>query len=77
MKEEVTSLKRLGSCAVSSAASTGYGLGSGTFAKPPSLGQNWKGNWMPRKIEAKALVKDRSMRKMADLLTDGAGEHPA
>ena len=47
MKEEVTSLKLAGSGAVSSAASTVYGLGSGTLAIPLPLGHTWKFNWVP------------------------------
>ena len=42
-----------GSCAVGSAASTGYGRGSCSFARPPPFGSNWKGNGSPRKSEMK------------------------
>ena len=39
MKQTVTSWKLIGSYAASSAASTEYGLGSGSFARPLSLAQ--------------------------------------
>ena len=41
---------KLGSCAVTSAAST-VCLGSGTCARLPPLNSNWKDTWFPRKIE--------------------------
>ena len=34
MTEEIKLMKMGNNCAVSSAASTGFGLGSGTFARP-------------------------------------------
>ena len=50
MKEEVETTKTATSCAVSSAARTRFGLGSGTFARPPPTGPKWKEAWEPRKI---------------------------
>ena len=43
MKEEIETLKMSSNCKVSSAASTGSGLGSGTFAggPPSSLSHRW------------------------------------
>ena len=52
MKEEVRSMTLSGSCAVSSSANTGYGLGSGTYASPnvSKIGRNtgckgWVKDW--------------------------------
>ena len=74
MKEEVTSLKLGGSCAVSSAASTLHGLGSGTFAGPPTFGPNRKENWAARKMDIKGMVKDWPMREMTGLNDEQATE---
>ena len=38
-------MKLSGSCAVGSTARAGYGLLSGSFARPPPLGLKWKENW--------------------------------
>ena len=61
-QEELTVIKddtktiKTGSCgALRSAASTGFGLGSGTFAPPP-LAARWQEGWFPRKIEVKGWV---------------------
>ena len=57
MKDDTTTIKT-GSCgALSSAASTGFGLGSGTFAPPPLVAR-WQDGWVPRKIEVKGWVTD-------------------
>ena len=47
-----------GSCAVSSAASTGYGQGSSTFVRLLPLGQHWKDFWVPSNDEAKGVRDD-------------------
>ena len=57
MKDDTMTIKT-GSCgALSSAASTGFGLGSGTFAPPP-LAARWQDGWVPREIEVKGWVTD-------------------
>ena len=57
MKDDTKTIKT-GSCgALSSAASTGFGLSSGTFAPPP-LAARWQEGWVPRKIEVKGWVTD-------------------
>ena len=53
------STKLGGRCGVSSAATTEVGLGSGTFARPPSLAQNRREVWLLRKIRNQRVVKDR------------------
>ena len=70
LDDEVASMKQSGSCAVSSAASTGHGLGSGTFTRPPPLGRNWKENWMPRKMEVTSWVKNWMPREMTRLFDE-------
>ena len=62
--EEIKTMKMGGRCAISSAASTGYGLGTGTFTRPPPLGQNWKEIWVPRKLEVKGWVTLWSKRQI-------------
>ena len=48
MKEEIKNLK-MGSCSTDgSEASTGVGLGSGTFAQPPPLSSRWTGTWISK-----------------------------
>ena len=47
-----------------SAPSTEYELGSGTFARPPPLGPNWKGNWEPRASEIKGWLKDWPLKDL-------------
>ena len=42
MKDDIKAMRMGRNCSVSSAASTGFGLGSGTFARPPPLGPKWK-----------------------------------
>ena len=57
MKDDTKAIKT-GSCgALSSAASTGFGLGSGTLA-PPHLAARWQDGWVPRKIEVNGWVTD-------------------
>ena len=63
MKDEVKSMQMGSNCVVSSAASTGNGLGSDTFARPPLLGSNWKDTVPPRKIDVEGQV-DRSLVSM-------------
>ena len=64
LQEELTVMKgdtktiKTGSCgALSSAAGTWFGLGSGTFAPPP-LAARWQDGWVPREIEVKGWVTD-------------------
>ena len=64
MKEDIKSVKLGSSCEGNTAASKRYGLGSGTFARRPPPGPNWRENWMPKKIDIKRLVKDWSMKEM-------------
>ena len=74
LKEEMNSIMRGRSCD-SSAASTSFGLGSGTFAWPPPLGQNGKEAWMPRKIDIKGWVEDWSQKEATGLTNDRTMEH--
>ena len=56
LRDDTKTIKT-GSCgALSSAASTGFGLGS-TFAPPP-LAARWQDGWVPRKIGVKEWVTD-------------------
>ena len=41
------------SSAVNNEASTGAGLGSVTFGRPPLLSIRWRDPWVPRKLEFK------------------------
>ena len=41
-------MKMGSNCSVSSAASTGYGLGIGHFCQTPPLGPSWKEDWSLR-----------------------------
>ena len=47
-----------GSTPVCSEATTGVGLGSGTFTRPPPLTFRWNENFVPRKMEFKGWVTD-------------------
>ena len=58
MKHDTKTIKTRSGGALSSAASTGFGLGSGTFAPPP-LAAKWQDGWIPRKIEVKGWVTER------------------
>ena len=58
IKEDIKSLRMGRGGTLSSAASSGYGLGSGTFAQPPSLAVRWKSEWVPRKFEIKGWITD-------------------
>ena len=49
-------------CIVSIVARTGYGLGSGPFARPP-LGPTWQVIREPRKIKIKGWVTEWSMKE--------------
>ena len=60
----------VGSCG--RAVSTGVGLGSGTFARLPRLGQNWREVWLLRKIEVKGWVEDWSQRELTGSTQDQA-----
>ena len=57
MKDDTKTIKTGSSGALSSASSTGFGLGSLTFAPPP-LAARWQDGWVPRKIEVKGWVTD-------------------
>ena len=57
MKDDTRTIKTGSGGALSSAASTGFGLGSGTFAPPP-LAARWQDGWVPRTIEVKGWVAD-------------------
>ena len=58
MKDDTKKIKTRSCGVLSSAASTGFGPGSGTFA-PPALAARWQDGWVPRKIEVKGWVTDR------------------
>ena len=58
MKEEIKTMKMGHKCAVSSAASTGYGLVSVTFARPP-LGQNRKEILVPQRMYNRVVTLER------------------
>ena len=51
MKEEIKNLKFGTGSRVCSEASTGVGLGSGTFARRPLLSSWRTETWIPRKME--------------------------
>ena len=53
IKEDIMSMRTGSGWALSSAASTGYGLRLGTFAQPPSFAAGWQIEWVPRKIGIK------------------------
>ena len=55
MKEEIKNLKMGTGSRVCSEASTGVGLGSGTFARRPLLSSWWTETWIPRKMELKGV----------------------
>ena len=52
---------------MSGAASTGFGLGSGTLAPPPPLTSRWQDGWVPRKIEVKEWVQDWARKHIQGL----------
>ena len=53
MKDEIKNLKMGSGSTLSSEASTGVGLGSGTFARPPPLTSRWNEIIVPRKWSSK------------------------
>ena len=50
---------KTGSGTLSTAASTVYGVGSGTFAQPLAFSR-WHSEWSPRQFDFKEWVTDRS-----------------
>ena len=59
LTDDVTTIKMGSNRTVSSAASTGSGLGTGTHARPPPLGPRWKDTWVPRKLVFKGWVTEK------------------
>ena len=51
MKDELHNLKVGSGSTVCSEASTGMGLGTGTFARPPPLTSRWNETFVPKKME--------------------------
>ena len=67
MKDEIKNLKMCGG----SEASTGMGLGSGTFARPPPLTCRRNKTFVPRKMEFKGWVTDYSNGSIQGITDDG------
>ena len=53
MKDEIKAMNMGSNSTVSSAANTGFGLDSGTCAKPPTLGSNWRTSLNQGKLKSK------------------------
>ena len=51
MKQDIKNIEM--DSTMSSEASTGVGLGSGTFARPPPMSTRWRDPSIPRKLELK------------------------
>ena len=62
VKEELKNLKMGNGSTVCSAAGTGVGLGSGTFARPPPLSARWNDIFFPRTMEFKGWITDYTLR---------------
>ena len=60
MKDKLKNLKMVSGSTLCSEASTGMGLGSGTFARPPPLTSRWNEIFVPRRMEFKCGVTDHS-----------------
>ena len=60
MKDEIENLKMGSGSTVCSEASTGVGLGSGTFARPRPLSCRWNETFNPLKMKFKGSVTDYS-----------------
>ena len=58
INEDIMSMRTGSGWALSSAASTGYGLRSGTLAQPPSFAAGWQIEWVPRGIGIKKWMTD-------------------
>ena len=70
VKDDMMSMKTRSCGALSSAASTGFGLGSRTIAPPPPLASWWQDGWVPRKIEVKGRVTDWSKEHIQGIQDD-------
>ena len=67
IKVDIKSLETGSGGLLGSADSTGYGLGSGTFAQPLASAR-WQGEWAPRKIEIQGWVTDSSRKHLQGVL---------
>ena len=56
VRKELAIMKDESGSTVCSEASTGVGLGSGTFARPQPLSSRWNDTFIPRKVEFKGWV---------------------
>ena len=70
MKGELKNLKMGSGSTVCSEASTGVGLGSGTFVRAPSLTSRWKEIFGPRRMEFKSCVTDYSKKSIQGITDD-------
>ena len=70
MKDEMKNLKMGSGSAVCCEASTGMGLGSGTFSRPPPLPSRWNEIFIPRKMEFKGWVTDYSKSSRQGITVD-------
>ena len=70
MKDEIKNLMMGSGSTVCSEASTGMGLGSGTFARPPPLSPRWNDTFIPRKMEFKGWVTDHSESSLQGITDD-------
>ena len=70
MKEEIKNLKMGCGSTVCSEASTGVGLGSGTFTWSPPLTSRWNGIFVPRRMEFKGWVTDYSKNCVQGITDD-------
>ena len=66
VREELKNFKIGNGSTVCSAASTGVGLGSGTFARPPPLSARWNDIFIPRRMEFNGWNTDYTLRVVCE-----------
>ena len=70
MKDEIKNLEMGSGGTVSSEASTGVGLGSGTFARPPPLTSRWNEFFVLRKMEFRGWVTGHTQSSIQGITDD-------
>ena len=73
MKEEIKNLKMGTGSRVCSEASTGVGLGSGTFARRPLLSSWRTETWIPKKWNSKGWITDFTKRNIHGITDSQTG----
>ena len=70
MKDEIENLRMGSGSTVCSEATTGVGLGTGKFARPPPLTSRWNEIFVPRRMEFTGWITDYTKSSIQGITDD-------